>query len=606
MFHQHLKNSIIIAALAVSFAGSFVKTAPAQAQIAPALPAATELLPTDLATVKSYGQGPEKSAAEIVPVQDQTFNEALQMTTLAPPPNFWDYGSTIPLIAPVKAGDVLWVSLWARRVTTLKESGEAQIEVAFLQKVDGKEVRPLEKLLSFGPQWTQFTLPFAIKNDSDLGAARLGFRFGYGKQSVEVGGMRLLNYGPNVALTDLPRTQIRYDGWAADAPWRVAAAERIEKYRKGDLKIRVTDAKGKAVPDAQIAVRMKRHAFAWGTAVDERLILDTQNPDNERYRETIEKYFNKVVFENDLKWGRWIEPKYRQSVLDSLPWFKARNIVVRGHVMVWPSWEHLPSALFTDDVKKDPAAIKQIVDAHIVEQTGALNGRLAEWDVANETFKHHDLLNILGRDAMADWFRQAKAGAPQTRLFYNDYTMFQAGEGSDYFYNTVKELKDKGAPIEGIGEQGHFAGSPPGIPSVLATLDKFGALGLPIQISEFDIDTDDAGLQADYMRDFLTATFSNPNVMGVVQWGFWEKSHWLPRAALWDKNWNLRPHGQVFVDLTTKQWWTNADGKTGVTGDYATRGFYGDYELTVSRGDQTKIVEFTLSPQNGALTVALP
>ena len=576
------------------------------AQTTPALPAATELLPTDLATFKSYGQAPEKSAVERVPVEGQTFSEALQLTTLAPPPNYWDYGSTIPLLAPVKAGDVLWVSLWARRVTTLKESGEAQIELAFLQKVDGKEVRPLERGLSFGPQWTQFTLPFAVKNDSAVGEARLGFRFGYGKQSVEVGGIRLLNYGPNVKLTDLPMTKIRYDGWAPNAPWRVAAAERIEKYRKGDLKIRVTDAEGKPIENAQIAVRMKRHAFAWGTAVDERRILDTQNPDNERYRETIEKYFNKVVFENDLKWGRWLEPKYRDSVLAALPWFEARDIAVRGHVMVWPSWEHLPSALFTDEVKQDPAEIKQLVDDHIADQTGALNGRLAEWDVANETFKHHDLLDILGRDALADWFREAKAGAPQTQLFYNDYTMFQLGEASDHFYNTVKELKDKGAPIEGIGEQGHFASNPPGIPTVLATLDKFGALGLPIQISEFDIDTDDAELQADYTRDFLTATFSNPNVMGVVQWGFWEKSHWLPRAALWDKNWNLRPNGQVFVDLTTKQWWTNADGKTGADGIYQTRGFYGDYEITATRGAQSKTVKFALSPQNGALSVALP
>lgn len=66
----------------------------------------------------------------------------------------------------------------------------------------------------------------------------------------------------------------------------------------------------------------------------------------------------------------------------------------------------------------------------------------------------------------------------------------------------------------------------------IAILDKFSRLGLPIQISEFGMDTDDAQLQSDYRRDFMTAAFSEPSVIGVVQWGFWEKAHWLPRAVL--------------------------------------------------------------------------
>ena len=517
------------------------------------LPGSASLLPSGLSGFTSYGQGPQTSAAEVVPVSGRSFREALRLTTISSPENYWDYGSTAPLIAPVKKGDVLWVSFWARRLTTFKESGEAQFEMAFLQKVGSKEVRPLERIVSFGSEWTQFTIPFIVRNDSEIGQARLGIRYGYGRQSVEVGGFQLLNYGSNVKLTDLPLTRIRYDGWAADAPWRKAAAERIEKYRKGDLTIKVVDEKGQPVSGAQVQVRMKRHAFAWGTEVSDERINDTQDPDNERYRQTIEKYFNKVVIGNNLKWGRWIQPQYHESAFKALSWFAERNIPVRGHVMVWPSWQYLPKSLFTEAVKKDPETMRKLVSDHITDQTSALRGKVTEWDVAND---HHDLLDVLGRDALVDWFKQAKAGVPDVKLFYNDYTMFDRGKGSDYFYNTVKELKEKGAPIDGIGEQGHFASSPKGIPDVLAKFDKFGALGLPIQITEFDIDTDDTGLQADYMRDFTTATFSHPSVMGVMQWGFWEGGHWIPRAALWDKDWNLRPHGKVWVDLVTKTWWT--------------------------------------------------
>lgn len=569
-------------------------------------PVSAPLLTDNFTTFKAYGMGPETSNFEVVTTEGQPFREALRLTTIKEPARFWDYGATVPLTGAVKQGDVLWVSLWARRLTSKKESGEAQVEVALLQKVGEKEVRPLERLISVGSQWTQFSLPFRVNDDSPVGQARLGFRYGYTPQSLEIGGLRLLNYGPNVKMEDLSRTRIRYDGWATDAPWRKAAAERIEKVRKGDFKALVMDAAGKPVPNAQIQVRMKRHAFAWGTAVNDELINDKSSADNERYRQTIEKYFNKVVLENSLKWGRWIQPKYKTSALAAMPWFRERGIPVRGHVVVWPSWQYVPKELFTDEVKKDPAAIKRIVSEHITDQTTALRGQLTEWDVINETFAHHDIPDILGRDVMVDWFRQVRSGAPGVKLFYNDYTMFQRGAGSDYFYNTVKFLKDSGAPIDAIGEQGHFASSPPGIPDILATLDKFGGLGLPIQITEFDINTDDAGLQADFMRDFTTAVFSHPAVMGVMHWGFWEKAHWLPRAALWDKDWNLKPRGQAWVDLTTKTWWTNADGRSAQNGRFNTRGFYGDYEVTVTQGQKNRAVKFALSPQNNLCVVALP
>jgi len=104
----------------------------------------------------------------------------------------------------------------------------------------------------------------------------------------------------------------------------------------------------------------------------------------------------------------------------------------------------------------------------------------------------------------------------------------------------------------------------------------------------------------------MTAAFSHPSVMGVVQWGFWEKAHWIPRAAMWDKNWKLRPHGQVWVDLVSKQWWTNADGRTAKDGTYKGRGFYGNYEVTVTQDGKQKTQKFTLTPQSKPLSIVVP
>jgi hypothetical protein len=72
---------------------------------------------------------------------------------------------------------------------------------------------------------------------------------------------------------------------------------------------------------------------------------------------------------------------------------------------------------------------------------------------------------------------------------------------------------------------------------------------------------------------------------------------------MWDKDWNLLPHGKVWVDLTTKTWWTNAEGSLDKQGVYQTRGFYGDYDVTVSQGETKRTYQFALSPQNGNLTV---
>jgi hypothetical protein len=82
-----------------------------------------------------------------------------------------------------------------------------------------------------------------------------------------------------------------------------------------------------------------------------------------------------------------------------------------------------------------------------------------------------------------------------------------------------------------------------------------------------------------------------------MMWGFWEGAHWRPRAALWNRDWSLRPHGQVWVDLVTKEWWTNTGGRTDARGGFATRGFCGDYEVTVEFEGKTASRRLTLTNQ---------
>jgi len=82
-------------------------------------------------------------------------------------------------------------------------------------------------------------------------------------------------------------------------------------------------------------------------------------------------------------------------------------------------------------------------------------------------------------------------------------------------------------------------------------------------------------------------------------WGFWEGAHWRTRGAMLRHDWSVKPNGEVYKDLVFKRWWTNANGKTGAQGTFATRGFLGDYEIEVKAGGKSKTVRASL-PKEGA------
>ena len=134
-------------------------------------------------------------------------------------------------------------------------------------------------------------------------------------------------------------------------------------------------------------------------------------------------------------------------------------------------------------------------------------------------------------------------------------------------------------------------------------LDRYAAYGKDLMITEFDINSRDLDLQADYTRDFMTICFSHPAVCGFDLWGFWERAHWRPDAALIDKDWKLKPNGEVFQELVRGQWWTEENGVTGQDGRYTVRGFLGDYFVTVRRGTKRQRYSVKLPREGTTLEV---
>ena len=534
----------------------------------------------------AYITGAEWGKSETVPVTGQPFSIALRLTTTKRPPNEWDADAGIRSKAAVAQGDVLLLSFYVRAVKGQAETGEAHTTVDF--EVGAP---PWSKSISEGvgipSQWKRIEIPFVARYDTPADGALLGFRMGYNPQSFEIGGLTLTNYGKSKTVAELPRTRSDYAGQEDDAPWRKAALARIEKIRKGDMIVRVVDAAGKPARGATVSVRMTRHAFLFGSEVAADEIVAT-GADADRYRALVKSLYNAAPVENHLKWPLW-EGGDRPDGTKTVDWLAANRIAaLQGGPLIWGGWGNLP-----DDMKakqNDKAALEARVSAHIAEIVPLYRGKIAEWEVVNEPFAQNDLWRIVGKDKIAAAFVQTHALDPGTRLMLNDYPPLDGAALTTNphlmdFEANIKALIAAHAPLGEIGFQCHFGSNiiPPA--RVLSGLDHFARFGVPIAVTEFDMDTADEDLQKRYMRDFMTAAFSHSAVNEIIQWGFWEGKHWLPNAALYRKDWTIKPNGQAWLDLVKRDWWTNADGATGADGSYRTRGFYGDYEITVTGAD---------------------
>ncbi|MDZ7370721.1 MAG: endo-1,4-beta-xylanase, partial [candidate division KSB1 bacterium] len=573
------------------------------------LPVAGELL-YDCSRLTGYSLGGGTAALRrVTAAADLPFTQAYQIDVKRVGANSWEPQFVSPKNAvAVRQGDMLFWVLWVRSLSVPPEyeTGKAffyaQLAESPWTGIASHDLAPIG-------EWEKIYIYGQSPQDFPIGKMEFTIHLGFYPQVLEIGGIIALNLGRNIDPAKLPKNRITYAGREANAPWRAEAEARIEQLRKGNLRIVVKNQAGLPIKNARVKVEMQRHAFRFGSFMDGPLFESSRN--GQKYREEVFKLFNAATtpfYMGDGTWGWYASEQVRQDYRRRAEWLVDNGFRTKGHVLIWPGWTWMTP--YFRSLANNAAGLRQALLEHL--ETVVPVGREAgveEWDVVNEPYTNHDVMDLLGDEVLVEWYQKVHELHPEARLILNETGVLISGgdiKVQDNLARIVELLLSRGAPLHGLGFQGHFG-------AVLTTprrlkeiLDRFAAYGLPIQITEFDIDIDDEEAQADYTRDFLTLIFSHPGVNKFVMWGFWEPIQWRPRGAMIRKDWSYKPNYHAYVDLVLNRWWTRTEGTTDAEGVYEIRGFLGSYRIAAEFEGAVKEIAADLEKPQNEVAIELP
>ncbi|WP_171634559.1 fibronectin type III domain-containing protein [Paenibacillus plantarum] len=523
-------------------------------------------------------------------VEGQAFTEALRFATNVQPASTYLLQYVLPIEASIEKDDVILATFYARTLRSTVETAEGT--VALVMEKRGNFEKSITETLTVPTQWKKFLVPIKAALLMEANTPQIAFRLGYKPQEIEIANLKVVNYKKAVTFDGLPSTPVIYEGMEEDAPWRAEANERIEQIRKGDMQVEVKDADGHPIQGAAVQVKMTKHDFKFGTAVNSTMINGT-DANAETYRTKLKENFNSVVMENEMKWQWWEQDRSRTVNLYN--WLGSNGFDIRGHALLWDGSTRLPADI--PGLVSNKTALEKRIQDHFHELAGLFRGRLYNWDVLNEP-----VLNSMIRSTytdqgalMANWFKMAKEADSASKLYVNETQIL----GVDApvianFSGILQSMKDNGAPIDGIGIQAHFGSTPVSPMAFYNQLTHFTQYAPDIAITEFDVNSPKEDIQGKFTRDILLASFSHPNVKSFTMWGFWDGAHWQNNAPLFRSDWTLKPSGEQWRNLIYGTWWTNEMGTTDANGQFQTRGFYGDYDIIVTRGGVSQTVKASL------------
>ena len=237
--------------------------------------------------------------------------------------------------------------------------------------------------------------------------------------------------------------------------------------------------------------------------------------------------FNQTSPENDLKWES-IHPRegadgYNFGPADAYVDFGLKNhMFIVGHTLVWHG--QTPNWVFAGTTPPPPAPpangpggrsgrgfgyngpratreeLLQRMRDHIHTVVGRYKGKVKVWDVVNEAIADGgpDALRnslwrqIIGPNFIARAFEYAHEADPKAILRYNDYGLENPAKRQKLI-TLIKQLQAEKVPVMAIGTQTHVSTSSPSFAEEDQELTDLDTLGLPVHITELDVNGAQAG-----------------------------------------------------------------------------------------------------------------
>jgi endo-1,4-beta-xylanase len=292
---------------------------------------------------------------------------------------------------------------------------------------------------------------------------------------------------------------------------------------------------------------------------------------------TLLNWFDQITPENAGKWGsveatrdvmNW------QPLDDAYNFAKTNHLPFKFHTLIWG--QQAPGWITTLPPDQQLAEIDQWMAA-----VAARYPDIDFIDVVNEPLNtanaFRDALGgpgVTGYDWVIKSFEMARKYFPRAKLHINEFNIVILGQFTDNYLTLVQLLKDRKL-VDGVGEQGHFL-ERADVAVVKANLDKLAATGLPLYITELDLNFANDARQANVMRDLFKVFWDHPSVAGVTHWGFRQGAVWQPNTHL------VRNDGTTRPALDWITCYINGGGDTCVVPEYVPTGWTGgEFGLTL-------------------------
>ncbi|MHA8065786.1 endo-1,4-beta-xylanase [Aquirufa sp. ROCK2-A2] len=279
--------------------------------------------------------------------------------------------------------------------------------------------------------------------------------------------------------------------------------------------------------------------FHLGASVNPRLLNE-----NEAYRAIAIDEFTSITAENHMKM-MLVHPESERfdfSKADEIVHFaQATNKRIHGHTLVW----HNQVPQWMKDFQGDQKAWEELLKTHIKTVVQHFKGKVAGWDVVNESFLDDGSLRpTIWADHIPDYiaksFQWAHEADSSAILFYNDYGQDGNPKKMQAILSLVRELKQRNIPIHGLGLQMHI-----NVHAKKEDIEKVikesVQTGLVIHFSELDIAVNPKN-QVEFIYDALAQSKQNDlftfvfksyqsipskQQYGITFWNISDKDSWL-------------------------------------------------------------------------------